>query len=341
MKPPVLQTDWMNRVAFQPDRLAPHSETFFLHATDPNHPRALWVRMHLFCDGKERHGETQAVWFGEDGIKVARERWPIQRVQIDPERAGVGIGECNIQDKVSVGLVHGPDFAIGWDLGMVDECPGYKPLPADWLYKGRSSYPKFCTPHPSTRVNGKLEIWKGLARRAGVERIELSKWRGMQGHVWGPYPAERTAWVHCNTFSEAPRNAFFEAFSGSMTVGKLLNPQALLGRLWVDDQLYRFDHWKNLWGTPGRFSPTGWAFELEGPQGKAKVTLSADPKRTAALTVAAPSGKPGHAFANRLGQLTLELAPLKGTPRTLHSDRAAYEVTQPEPRGAAQTTVAA
>ena len=340
MKPPVLQTDWMNRVAFRPDRLAPQSETFFLHAADPKRPRALWVRLNLFCDGKERYGDTQAVWFGEDGVKIARERWPIQRVQIDPERAGVGMGESNIQDKTSTGLVRGPDFALSWDLSMRDECPGYRPLPAAWLYRSRMSSPAFCTPHPSARISGSMELWHGLARRAGVERIDLSAWRGMQGHRWGPQLPERAASVHCNSFTEAPKNVFFEAFSGSVKVGQLFNPQALMGRLWVDGQLYRFDTWKNLWGSASRFSPTGWAFELEGPQGKAKVTVTADPKRTAALTVPTAAGKVGHTFANRLAQLTVELTPLRGTPRTLHSDRAAFEVVQPEPRGALQTAAA-
>ena len=98
MKPPILQTDWLNRVAFKPDSSADQLETFFVHAVDPKHKNALSVWLNLSAHGKERHGEVRCIVSVGNEHRVASERWPIQRVQIDPERAGVGIGESAIQE---------------------------------------------------------------------------------------------------------------------------------------------------------------------------------------------------------------------------------------------------
>jgi hypothetical protein len=341
MIPPILQTDWMNRVAFDPESGSPQVESFYLKANDPKHPRAIWIRLSLYGAGKDRYGETQAIYFDGAAGKnlVASERWPVGRVQIDPERAGVGIGESNIQEAASAGLVRGNDFALSWDLELEDDSPGYYPFPAEWLYRSRRVSSKIVTPHPSATVHlGALEVWHGLQRHVDHTRIDLAGWRAMQGHTWGSRLPERYAWAHCNTFKEAPAGSYFELYAGEVKLAGLLSPQALVGRLVLDREVYRFDTWRNLFGAPGRYSPTDWAFELQGPDGTLKGKVTATVQNTVALKDSSPGAASRHCFNSKLARLSLELTPLDGPKRLLTSEHASYETGQPEPRGALNTT---
>jgi hypothetical protein len=342
MRPAILQTDSLNRVAFDPDAGAAHLETFFLHLSDPKHPRSVTLRLTLCSQGPKvpaqngRFGEVEVI-YTEAGKapRLAKERWPVNRVQIDPERAGVGIGESNVQENASAGLVRADSSVISWDFKMAGAAPGYQSLPSQWLHRGARVTPKLCTPNPGSRiVRGRMEIWGGHSRHVPVTHIDLTGWDVMQGHRFGPDLRPHHAWVHCSAFTGAPADTYFEAYSGAIALGRLLRPQALLGRLVVGGKVFHFDTWRNLFGTAARCSPSDWQFSLQGPQGRVLAKVHAAPHQTAATVGLGTGGAQCHTFTNGLANLTVELQPTGEAPQTLQSSRAAYEVSLPAPRGA-------
>lgn len=336
MKPPILQTNWHNRVAFRPTGAASCAETFTLTAVDPRHPRALWLHFSLFAHHKQRYGEVQAILFdaatGEH--RTASERFPVERITIDPERAGVGIGENNIQESASVGRVQSHSFALSWDLKFQDQAAAYLPLPLEWMYRSNLVQPKVCAPHPAAIITGgKVELWHGVGRHVGVSRFDLTGWHVSQTHNWSRERVEHSASALCNQFTEAPTGAHFEAFAAPMCIARVYRPFVVLARLTVGTEVYRFDTWQQLRGGVRRLSPTDWSFDLESADGTLKAVLTAVPKNTVAATVPNTATGQSHSFSTPFAQLRLELTPAKGRKRTLTSERAIFSLIQPEPRG--------
>ena len=343
MKPPILQTNWHNRVAFRPSGTASCVETFTITVTDPRHPRALWLHFNLFAHHKERYGEVQAIFFdaatGEHHTTVA-ERFPADRIHIDPERAGVGIGENNIQESASVGRVQNHQCSLSWDFKFQNQAPAYLPLPQEWMYHSNLVQPKLCIPHPRGLATGKVELWRGSGRHVPVTRFDISGWRVSQVHSWSKERVEQTAYITCSSFTDAPE-AYFQAFAAPMSIAKVFNPFAILARLVIGNEVYRFDTWRQLKNTPRRLSPTDWTFDLEGADGTLKGVFSATPKNTMASTLAHTNAGASHRFSTPFGQLRLELTSAQGRKRTLTSDTAAFSLIAPEPRGNASLASAA
>jgi len=332
MKPAITSANWLHRPMLDPDRPRPHVESFFIKANDPKHDRALWVRMTLLCDGRETVGETWAVFFDRDRgrILAAKERWPANRIHVDPERAGLGVGPCNVDEGSSYGLVRGSGFSLAWRLALHDELPPYCALPFAGMYSSGLVSFKICTPHPSAELSGALEIWRGESR-ADCEVVDLSGWRGMLGHNWGKRHSPSYAWTHCNAFDEAPTGTFFEAFSARARVAGVLTPPVLLGRLVAFGQTYRFDTWRNLRSGETRHTPTSWRFQMSGPEGSLTAEVVGRREDTAGLTYSNPDGQPTQCLNSKLAELKLTLTPHTGASRMLHSHKAALEVGQLDP----------
>ncbi len=325
MKPPQLLPDWTNRVMFDPERTKRHVESFFIKANDPKARRAVWLKLTVFAGPQDSFGEVWGIWFDATcGHLAAKERFPITRVLVDPERPGIGIGESAIEERSSYGLVRGENMRLVWQLALHDELGAYRPFPAPWLYRSRLLSSKTTTPHPSARLEGHLELWRGADR----EVIDLSSWRGMQGHNWGKRHAERYAWSHCNQFEGVQGPTFFEAFAAQVRVAGMLTPPLSLGRLVLDGQTYRFDTFKSLRPVVAEFQPGFWRFVLRGPSGELAGRVESDPEHTLGLHYANPDGPVSYCLNSKLARLSLELRSRRGQTRKLVSERAALEVTQ-------------
>lgn len=327
---------WYNRPVFDPSGRDHHVESFFFKANDPQRRRALWTKLTLFANGKESYGETWAILFDADSgrHRAAKNRWGLEEVNIDPARGGVAIGSCIAEEGAGTahtrGLVTADDFSLSWDLRLDDELGPYRHLPADWLYRSRITGYKLLSPHPCAAVSGRVEIWPGPAEGSERQMIAVDGWRGMQGHNWGRRHTERYAWSHCNLFEEraqAGEASFFEGFWARARIAGL--PRAVsMGRLVIRGRAYRFDTWRNLRGGRGEVTPTSWRFALDGPDGRLCGVVEGRPDDTVGLVYANPIGPPAHCLNTKIAELTLTLNPRQGEPITLHSDKAALEVTQ-------------
>ncbi len=324
-----MQNNWLRRVMLDLERPEPHVESFFIKANDPKHDRAVWLRLTLFSDGKETYGEAWAIYTdpARGAPLVIKERWPVSRILADPERPGVGVGPCAIEEGRSYGLVHGQTHSLAWDLALDDEQPEYRHLPSERLYKSQLLSNKLVSPHPSAALRGRIEIWEAKQRRSDCERVDLGGWRGMQGHNWGKGYPDGYLWAHCNLFTEAQTGAYFEAIAARPKIAGILQPSLCLGRLVVGEQVYRFDTWASLGGRhKSEQSGLGWKFALSGPDGTLDGEVRADPKRAVALTYPSPGGAPLYCVNSKVADLTLTLTPKHGASRSLHSRHAALEI---------------
>ena len=333
MQPPILQTDWRNQVAFEPERHVPHVESFFWHATCPKSHRALWVRLSLFVTAAQKYAEAhvQYVDAAHEVLWQGHERVDLTRMRMDPERAGVGIDTCSIETGASSGSLRGDNSSLAWRVHWTDEHAGYGLLPWHWLYASGRTTPKLTTPHPSILFGGYLELWRGEGRHVPVERLDLTGWRGMQGHSWGPALPQRCAWMHCNTFADAPAGTYFEAFAGATKLAGLARPLHV-GRLGSHAGSTPLQRWRSLWQAPSRFGPGEWTFALEGRDATVRGRIHSGGTLGPTRLQHSPEGV-RHTFLAMLAQLTLEVQPRVGALQRLHSDRAVLWIMQSEPAG--------
>ncbi len=333
MIPPQLRNHWLHRVMFDPRAPKPHVESFFVKANDPKKNRALWVRLTLLSDGKEHFGEAWAIVFDRDQGRyiAAKEKWPFSRVLIDPERPGIGIGPCAVEEGRSYGVVRGAEHTVSWELDLNDELPPYRHLPSEQLYKTPLVSFKMVSPHPSATLTGRCEIWENKSRHAEREVWKLDGWRGMQGHNWGKRHSSDYAWAHCNAFKEVGEAAFFEGFVGRAKVAGMMTPPVSMARLRVGDKEYRFDTWRNFSGGKGEKQALRWRFELSGPDGRLHGELHTPPDEAVGLTYYNPKEPPVHIVNSKLARLELKLTPKEGPTMVLTSDRAALETAQLSP----------
>jgi hypothetical protein len=322
MRPAILQTDTLNQVAWQGSSRAPHFETFQLYLAHPTEPLAVALLFRLSAALPRGFGEVEAILL-EPGKppRRASQRWPLGRMQSDPERAGIGIAENSLQHNASTGLVRGDDFAISWDVHLADEALGYAGMPALWP----GVTPKLYTPHPSSRVlRGKIEVWEGLSRHVPMRRLDVVGWHGMQGHWVSPAGTTPYAWVHSSQFDGHDGDPVsFEAFAGSAQLGPL-RPSAMVGRLLLGGQTYRFDGWRNLWASAPEATSTGWSFAMQGKQAKLRGSVRLLNQPPVLSTFTNIDGQSAHQQLSMLAGLELIVEPRHGLPQTLISQRATY-----------------
>lgn len=321
MKPSVLQTDWSNRVAFTSESRKDQGETFFVTASDPRHNRALWIRLHLSSQSGLATSSAWAAYFDGDGSLVsAAETWPIDRAGIDPERAGLGTDVCNVEDGNSQGTLAGDGVHIGWHLKWSSQCPAYRPLPAERLYRHSLVPLKSLAPVPCGVFSGTIDIWHGGPRGAQQKRIVVSQWRGVQSHNWGAGAGEPGAWVHCAAFDGASTGSYFEALQLPSPVLWLGPKTVTLGRLVLDGCTYRFDTLRSLLRTGSSCTERGWDLDLQGPDGRLRGAL-----RSGRLTAEQNLAGGIQVLKNiPLSELTITLEPRNDAARTLNSGQAAF-----------------
>ncbi len=339
MRPALLQTDTLNQVAGTTWGRQPRLETFQLYLSHPEQRLAVALIFRLVGVGAQGFGEVEALVMQPDKpLRRAVQRWPLGRVQGDPERAGVGIAECSLQHNATFGLVRGEDFAISWELALADRTLGYAGLPEG--FGALSLQPSLMTPHPASRVlRGKVEVWEGLGRRTAMHKLDLKGWLGMQGHWLQRPDPQPVAWVHATHFEgTVSEPTTFEAYAGRFTVGRLLHPTALVGRLVVGGIPYRFDGWRNLFARPTEATTQSWSFEMRHGGAKLRASLTADEPATA---LSYPGPREGEQVATQLcmlAKLELIFEPHGGLPQTLVSQRATYltqKLLQAAPQAAA------
>ncbi|MBC7794730.1 MAG: hypothetical protein H7Z43_13585 [Clostridia bacterium] len=341
MKPPVLQAHWYNRASFDPQGHTDQIEAFHLRAVDPHTGKSLWVQLSLSGDKNKRSGSVRAIFadptVGKNWKGV--NRFDADRIALDPERPGAGIGESAIEDGASNGIVRGDGFMLTWNLKVERLADTYLPLPSQRLYRGSLFSTKFVSSTPLASVTGTVEVWTSFhhqsqhTRDSSENLTRVEGWTGVVGHTWGSAYPERFAWAHCSQFDQAPE-AFFELYSAEVKLGGIIGPiPTTFGRLVVGDEVFRFDTFRTQRTAKSSYGPQRWVFSLDGADGSLEGRIEASDDVSYGMIVDAPNGTASNNAISPMADVTLALRPRVGVVRKFTSTRGVLEVGQTGDRG--------
>ena len=321
--------DWLSRVAYPLEASAaaqpgtPFYERFVLRLRDPRHARSLWVALSLERDADGARARCSAAYFDGDTprVQLAEEVWPLSRAAIDPDRGGLGVGECQLQPDHAHGLVHGEGFALAWDVALRPTAPP-QPLVADWLYRHRRLPHKASVPVPlATVTKGHVEVWHALGRAAPRTRLDVAGWHASLHHAWGDGVPDVYASAHAHVIEGAPPGAFVHATAGRTKLCGMLEVAPQLGILQLGAAPASFSGWQALRRpAPAQTAADGWALHLVGDGQR----FVGEVRGQTVATAAGPFGRP--LYVCELAELTATYTPRGEHARTVRAPRASFEV---------------
>jgi hypothetical protein len=320
--------DWLNRVAYSPGT-SPFCERFTLIAQDPKHPRALLITLSL-THGKEGVTATTSALF-DDGITgehwLAEESWPMDRARIDPERGGLGLGECFVGDGSTQGLIHSGEFALSWALHAPYDGLPHNLLGSDGLYGGHKLSHKVALTVPSAPVlEGYIEIWRTPGRYSQRTRLDCQGWHINQSHVFGHGSAGPYVHVHVPPSSVDESSLSLDLFCLRTKVLGLVPTTLFLGDLQTPDgaKMARAWHYGGVLPTPTQAS-LPWQFTISHSGATWRGEVLANPKRVVKL-----HGMHGGAYALAFGAtVRASVTTADSKMRAIISDQALVEVGGP------------
>ena len=295
---------------------AGHYESFYLKASDPDAPRAVWIRYTVHKrPGEAPKGSLWFTLFGPDGpraVKVTTEELSA------PEGHHIQIGDAAFGPGQVSGRAEADALAASWELTFDGREELLSHLPRDWMYRAALPRTKLLSPYPNALFSGRVS--------AGGEEIALNRWPGMVGHNWGAEHAERWIWMHGSLFEERD-GAWLDVAIGRIKLGRWTAPWIANGVLSVDGTRHRVGGVERVRATEVRETPTGCEFTLPGKGLKVKGRVSAPRERFVGWVYADPEG-PDHNTVNcSIAEMELELERDGEAPLRLRSAHgAAYEL---------------
>jgi hypothetical protein len=223
-------------------RDAGHYESYYLKASHPSEPRAVWIRHTVWkAPGGEPVGSLWCTLFdaGWDRPVAFKESLPAPQAG---DGDYVRIGAARFAD----GIVTGPH----WDLTYESAGEPFAYLPRAWMYRAKLPRTKAESLHPHARFSGRVEL--------DGRTMELDGWPGMVGHNWGSEHAERWIWLH---------GAGLDAIMGRVRVGRWTVPWVANGFLELDGTRHRLGGIERVRSTRVNESPDHLAFVLTGADG--------------------------------------------------------------------------
>ena len=292
---------------------AGHYESFYLKASDPEAPRAVWIRYTVHKrPGEPPKGSLWFTLFGPDGpraVKVTTEEVSA------PAGRYVQIGDSSFGPGEVSGRAEAETLAASWELRFDGREEALFHLPRDWMYRAALPRTKLLSPYPNALFSGRVS--------AGDEPLELDGWPGMVGHNWGAEHAERWIWMHGSGFDHP--GAWLDVAIGRIKLGRWTAPWIANGVLSVDGTRHRLGGVERVRATDIRETPTGCEFTLPGKGLKVRGRVSAPRERFVGWVYADPEG-PDHNTVNcSIAEMELELD--GAAPGRLYSPHgAAYEL---------------
>lgn len=316
-----------------------HLESYFLRLNDPVRPRALWLKATILAPVEgPAVAEAWAVLFDADAGRTFahRETRPLAEATFEgDEPLCIDVAGCAFSlapDGSARGaLVRGAE-ACDWDFTWKrDPSPVAEPLcllPLGAMVDGPFPRSKLLTPLPSLVFSGRVTCLG--------EAIDVTGWRGMQGHNWGREHAFEYAWGQClfPAGADGP-DAMVEAFSARLRLAGRTTPRLSAMVVRRGDRTYRFDRIFDFWRQEAQVSDRRWDLRLGGPDGTARLVLDGGERPWVCLGYRNPAGPSSYCLNTKLAQATLEVAPAGEKPFTLASPHGgALELLRrtPDPR---------
>ena len=276
-----------------------HYESFYLKASHPTEPLAVWIRYTIHKRPGE--GPTGSLWFT---LFDAAASGPVaSKVTVGSEAVAAGpddyvrIGEGRFAPGGVEGRAASERCEARWDLSFEAGEPAYRHLPRGWLYGAPLPRTKLESPHPATRFSGRIEV---DGREIGVDG-----WHGMVGHNWGAQHAERWIWMHGSRFEGRGDDTWLDAALGRIKVGPVTTPWIGNARLALDGSYLRLGGPERIRSTEVAETPRGCDFVLTGKDVAVQGHVNAPAESLVGWVYADPDGSEHHVVHSSIARLRL------------------------------------
>jgi hypothetical protein len=288
---------------------AGHYEVYYLTFTDPATGVGFWIRYTMVAPlsgtGEEA---TCSLWLcamdraePQQNVGV-KSTLPVDSLSARTAPFHLQIGDAWLSDRGMAGAIEHGGTRYSWELEWQPSLPAYghvHPL----LRAARLAKTVLFLPHPDLQVTG--TVW--LAER----RVDVSRARGGQAHLWGAKHASRWAWAHCNDFTGsdgAPREgAFVDGVSVFVPrFGRELGPNTpVVGRFGATDleSISPVAVQRN----PSEFDLGGWRFEASSKGLQFKGTVTARREDLVGVTYHDPDGELAYCYNTEVADMRLEV----------------------------------
>lgn len=352
--------EW-NLARFDPKTIDPskgHVESTFIKLNDPNGPRALWVKMTLFCPTQKTSGgpvfergsavaEAWAIAFDrtaeppappsyrEPGARLplgpahhvaAKQTVAIEQARLTRARPfQLAVAGVSFDGRRLVGEVEHGNARIRFDLSLDERDPApFVPFPLPAMYRGGFPKSKPVSPIFDARANGEV-----IVESSGASRVwDVSRWPAMQGHNWGVGHADLYAWAHVNSWNEPEGNGVvLEGFSGRVKLGRVHTP--LITMIGLRHRGVRYEA-----RLPGEFLRTRgrierlrkWSFGCRQAEATIEGELELADDDTVGLYYPNPTGEMTYCLNSKIARADVRFAPRGRAPLHLTSNAAALEI---------------
>ncbi len=280
-------------------RQAGHYESFYLKASHPGEPLAVWIRYTVH----KRPGSAASgsLWFtlfdgSADGPRASKVTEAAPAVGAT-EGEYIHIGDSRFGPGRVEGSATSERCDASWELEFEPGEAAYRHLPREWLYRAPVPRTKLESPHPAT-------LFTGTVRVDGRE-IRLDGWPGMVGHNWGAQHAERWIWLHGSRFEGHGDDTWLDAALGRIKLGPLTTPWIANARLAVDGAYHRLGGPERLRSTEVGETPRGCEFMLTGKDVIAYGQVAAPPRDLVGWVYADPDGSEHHTVHSSIARMRL------------------------------------
>jgi len=313
--------DW-NATRFDPTSAGGHVESHFLKLNDPSGECALWLKATILRRiGEEPVAEAWAVAFDRArGHAAAKQVVPWTSASFSRDALAIRVAEVEIGPMRTRGALFTHDPRIEWDLAFAGGAAPFAPLP-ERLYGDDTGNSKIVSPHPDLRFDGHY--------RVGDRRVEVTGWRGMQGHNWGRRHTHLYAWLHCNVWEDADV-LVVEGITARVKLGPVLAPPITLVIAEHAGARQLFTLPGSLWRARGRIAPRAWEFTAANATARIRAHFSADTDDFVGLHYENPDRAMTYCLNSKIarGSLRLEVA---GRTLVAHTRAAALEIGTRDP----------
>jgi hypothetical protein len=269
-----------------------HYESYYLRATAPDRPAAVWIRYTVHKDpGEAATGSLWCTVFDpERGEPLAVK----QSFAVPRAAEWIEIGGHRFGPGRATGAAEALGHQGAWDLRFDGGSGPLHHLPAEWMYAAPLPRTKTLSPVCDARFDGSVEL--------DGHGLDLDGWRGMVGHNWGAEHAERWIWLHGVNFEGAP-DAWIDVAVGRITVGPLLTP-------WIANGALHLDGRRRTLGGLGAIRATKVDEQPEGARlrlGDVEIALRNPPGQTVAWVYADPPGGDHHSLHSSVAAVELHV----------------------------------
>jgi hypothetical protein len=296
-----------NSLRFHSAQKKGHIESFFIKANHPQQAQAFWIRFTIYIPNNNLQKEKAELWFMMfdsllNTYTAIKKTYPLKDIVYKREAAELKIQDACLGPGYTKGTISQDHTSLKWDIEFTTKSKVLTLLPYKALYKFPLPRTKLITPYPDEVFSGEIIQNK--------RRIEISHWKGMQGHNWGSTHAEEYVWAHCNLFEDNLKDTFFEGVSAKIRIGRFVTPYLTSLHLRLKGKDIPFSSISSLWknSTQRRFFL--WSFTASNKTHTLKGIIKAKKEHIIGLEYLDPKGRSLFCLNSKIASCSLFLIPL-------------------------------